>query len=154
MAEIIYEIGLAKTTGAAAGPVGTVVPATIAVGTGPPEIREIGIFNVTGVAAELGIGVPSAAGTGTVGGSTVQALTPWRAAGHTVVTTSFGTLQPTAPANFMRRWELQAVPGAGSIFTWAPGEFVLWAGAAVNQLVIWQISALAVGFDFYVKIAE
>jgi len=154
MAEIIYELGLQKVTGASAGPVGTVIPAAIAVGTGPPEIREIGVFNVSGVAGELGLGVPAAAGSGTVTGGTVQQLTPWRAAGHTQVATSFGTTQPTAPGTFMRRWEVQAVVGAGSIFTWAPGEFILWQGATIPQIVIWQISAVAVTYDFYVKVAE
>jgi hypothetical protein len=154
MGESIYELGLTKTTSTAAGPVFTFVPATIAVGTAPPEIREIGIFNQSGVAAELGIGVPAAAGTGGVTGGTVQQLSPWEAAGHTQLATSFASTQPTAPAPFMRRWELQAVVGAGSIFTWAPGEFILWAGAAIPQLVIWQISALAVTYDFYAKVAE
>lgn len=154
MAEHIYEIGLAKTTGAAAGPIVTVVPAALASGVRMPEIREIGIFNVTGVAAEVGLGIPAAAGTGAVTGGTVQALNQLDPAGHTQLASSFGTLQPTAPANFTRRAEIQAVVGAGLIWTWAPGEWQLWSGATVNQVVIWQLSLLAVSYDVYVKVAE
>jgi hypothetical protein len=152
--ESIYELGLSKTTSAAAGPIATIIPATIAVGTAPPEIREIGISNVSGVAAEIGLGFPAAAGTGAVTGGTVQQLTPWESAGHTQLATSFGTTQPTAPGNFTRRFEIQAVVGAGIIWTWAPAEWTLWAGAAIPQVVIWQLSALAVTYDVYIKVAE
>ena len=155
MAEHLYEIGLPKTTGAAAGIIAAVNPAAIAAGTRMPEIREIGIFNQSGVAAEVGIGYPAAVGTGGASTSgTVQALNPIDAAGHTTVITLYVTLQPTAPTNFMRRAEIQAVVGAGVIFTWQPGEFALWQGAALFTPVIWQISALAVTYDIYVKVAE
>jgi hypothetical protein len=74
-------------------------------------------------------------------------------AGNTVVAATWGTA-PTAPSAFMRRAELQAVSGAGVIFTWLPGEFVLWSGSAVSTLVLWQLSVLAVTYDCYLKVAE
>jgi hypothetical protein len=152
MAEHIYEGALQKVT-SAAGFICTVVPGTLGAGIRIPEIREIGLFNVSGVAAEVGIGIPAAAGATPSGAVTVQALNQIDSAGHTTVVPSY-TTAPTAPANFYRRAELQAVTGAGVIFTWLPGEFSLWSGASVNQVVIWQISTAAVTYDVYVKVAE
>jgi hypothetical protein len=157
MADHIYEAATVKTSGAAAGTLFSVVPATIASGVRPPEIREIGIFNTTGVACEIGIGYPAAAGTGGISASvTVLPAGGMDGVGHTQLVSLYTTLQPTVPANFLRRAPLQAIIGAGIIWTWLPGEFVLWAGAAAGQLnpVVWQFSALAVGYDCYVKVAE
>ena len=64
------------------------------------------------------------------------------------------TTPATAPTSLNRRAQLQAVAGAGVIFTWLPGEYLLWAGATIPQVVIWQISALAVTYDVYCKVAE
>lgn len=154
MAEHLYEAGWTYTSGAAAHAIGEIIPATLAAGKRPPEIREIGIFNVSGVAAEVGIGRPAAIGVTPATQVTVQALDSIDViAGNTVVAGSWGTA-PTVPATFMRRAELQAVAGAGLIFTWLPGEFVLWSGSAVATLVLWQISALAVTYDLYLKVAE
>jgi len=55
MAEHLYEAGVSKTTGAAAAPIAVIVPAALAAGVRTPDIREIGVFNVSGVAAEIGI---------------------------------------------------------------------------------------------------
>lgn len=155
MAEHIYELGLTKTTGAAAGPIVTIIPAALSSTVPMPDIREIGVFNVSGVAAEVGIGVPAAAGSGTVTGGTVQDLTQTLPAGSTQMASSFATTQPTAPTNFYRRFELQAVAGSGIIFTWSESEFRLWSGGtASGQLVVWQLSALAVTYDCYVKVCE
>lgn len=154
MSEHLYEAGNTLTSGAAAASLFEIIPATLAAGKRPPEIREIGIFNVTGVAAEIGIGRPAAIGItpGTV--TTVQATDSFDTiAGATTVAATWGTA-PTAPTAFMRRFELQAVVGAGVIFTWGQGEFVLWSGATINTVVIRQLSALAVGYDMYVKVAE
>lgn len=151
----IYELGLQKTTAASAGPVATIVPLALAAGVQPAYILEMGIFNVSGVAAEIGVGFPAAAGTGgSSAGGTVQPVVPWLNAGDTQVITTFVTLQPTAPVNFLRRAELQAVVGAGIIWTWDRDEFPTWAGATIPQVVIWQISTLAVTYDFYLKVAE
>lgn len=154
MADHIYEVGWTYTSGAAAHAIGEIIPATLAAGKRPPEIREIGIFNQSGVAAQIGIGRPAAIGVtpGTL--VTVQAGNGFDTiAGNTTVAGSWGTA-PTAPSTFMRRFDLQAVQGAGDIFTWLPGESVLWSGATINTLVLWQISAVAVTYDLYVKVAE
>lgn len=154
MAEHLYKVGLQKTTGAAAGPVVTIVPAALAAGVPLAEVREIGVTNITGVAGEIGTGIPAAAGTGTITGGTVQRLGQYNDVGNTQVCTSFGTLQPTAPATFYDRAQVQAVVGAGMIWTYAPGEWPLWSGAAIAQVVVWQLSALAVTYDVWVKVCE
>jgi hypothetical protein len=153
MAEHLYEVSLTKTTGAAAGFICTIVPGALGAGIRPPEIREIGITNVSGVAAEVGIGIPAAAGVTPSGALTVQPLNQLDPAGHTQLVPTY-TTAPTAPANPYRRFQVQALAGAGDIFTWLPGEFTLWSGAAVNQVVLWQFSASAVTYDVYVKVAE
>ena len=154
MAEHIYEAALTKTTGAAAAFICTIVPATLASGVRMPEIREIGIYNKDGAnAAEIGIGTPAAAGTTPSGAVTVQALNELDPAGHTTLVPTYSGA-PTAPTVFNRRAEIQAVAGAGTIWVWGDGEFGLWAGATINQVVIFQISALAVVYDIYVKVAE
>ncbi len=154
MADHIYEASLPKTTTAAAVPIAVIVPGAIGAGIRSPEIREIGIFNVSGVACEIGTGLPAAIGTGAITGGTVQRLNQTHAAGNTQVATSFATTQPTAPANFYDKAELQAVVGAGVILTYAPGEWQLWAGATIPQIVVWQLSALAVTLDTWVKVCE
>ena len=154
MAEHLYEGGFTFTTGAAAASFGEVIPAAIAAGKRLPEIREIGIFNVSGVAAEIGIGRPAAIGITPATLTTVQALHAADViAGNTTIAKSWGTA-PTAPTAFMRRAEIQAVVGAGVIFTWGVGEFALWSASAIGTIVLWQISALAVTYDCYVKVAE
>jgi hypothetical protein len=154
MADHIYEVGWTITTGAAAGPMGEIIPATLATGTRMPEVREVGVFNVSGVAAEISLGQPAAIGVTPGTEKTVQAInTTDTIAGHTVVAASWGTA-PTAPTTFRRRAELQGVVGSGIIFTWLPGEFVMWSGASISTLVLWQLSSLAVTFDCYIKVAE
>ena len=154
MADHIYEGGYTYTSGAAAHAIGEIIPVTLAAGHRPPEIREIGIFNQSGVAAIVGVGRPAAIGVtpGTL--TTVQAGNAMDTiAGATTIAASWGTA-PTAPSTFMRRADLQAAQGSGVIFTWLPGESVLWSGSAINTLVLWQVSASAVTYDIYVKVAE
>jgi hypothetical protein len=153
MADHIYEAALSKTTSTAAAPIAVIVPATLASGVRMPEIREIGVFNTSGVAAEIGIGSPAANGSTPTTSATVQAINELDPAGHTTLVTVH-TTPATAPTVFNRRVPLQAVAGAGLIFTWAPGEYLLWAGATIPQVVIWQISTLAVTYDVYLKVAE
>ena len=74
MADHIYEAALAKTTSTAAAPIAVIVPAALASGVRMPEIREIGVFNQSGVAAEIGIGSPAANGSTPTTSATVQAL--------------------------------------------------------------------------------
>lgn len=152
----IYEGGLTKTTGAAAAPIAEIIPATLAAGKRPPEIREIGIFiNAPGAGvAQLGIGLPAAIGVTPAGLVTVQGTGGFdTVAGNTTIATSW-TTPPTAPGTFFRRFDLQAVAGAGAVFSWDEEEFALWSGAAIPTAVIWQISAQAVTYDAYVKVAE
>lgn len=154
MAEHIYEVSLQKTTGAAAGFIATIVPGALGAGIRIPEIREIGVYNKDGAnAAEIGLGIPAAAGVTGSSASTVQALNQLDPAGHTTVVPTYSTA-PTAPANPYRRAPIQAISGAGSIWVWGDGEFPLWSGATVPQVVIWQFSILAVTYDLYVKVAE
>lgn len=154
MADHIYEGAWTYTSGAAAHAIGEIIPVTMAAGHRPPEIREIGIFNQSGVAAIVGIGRPAAIGVTPATLTTVQAADSIDTiAGATTIAASWGTA-PTTPSTFMRRADLQAVQGAGVIWTWLPGEFVLWSGSAISTLVAWQISTSAVTFDLYVKVAE
>jgi len=154
MAEHLYEGAMTKTTGAAAAPFAEIIAAAIAAGKRLPEIREIGIFNQSGVAAEIGIGRPAAIGVTPATLTTVQATHAADViAGNTTIAATWGTA-PTAPTTFMRRAELQGVVGAGVIFTWGANEFTLWSASAIGTIVLWQISALAVTYDLYVKVAE
>jgi hypothetical protein len=150
----IFEGAATKTTGAAAGIIAVILPGTLGSGVRMPEVREIGIFNVSGVAAEVGIGIPAAAGTGTLTSVTVQDISNLGVTGNTKIGTSYATTQPTAPSNFFRRAEIQAVVGAGLIWTWGQGEWPIWSGATINTPIIWQLSSLAVTYDVYVKVAE
>ena len=134
----IYEAAVTLATGALAEHIATIFPATPRA-----EIREIGIFVGSAAAGEVGLGRPAAAAAGTIaGGVTVQPGDPADAAGATILApqngtnTTFGTTQPTAPANFMRRMPLPAIIGAGIVWSWGPGEMI--AGSAANQLVIWR----------------
>jgi hypothetical protein len=154
MAEHLYEVGWTYTSGALAHAIGEIIPATMAAGVRPPEIREIGVTNTSGVAAEIGLGRPAAIGVTPATEVTVQATdSEDTIAGHTVVAGTWGTA-PTLPGTFMRRFTLQSVIGAGVIWVWNPGEFRLWSGSAISTLVLWQFGALAVTYDCYIKVAE
>ena len=76
-------------------------------------------------------------------------------AGHSVVATTWGTA-PTVPPSPMRRAVLQSVIGAGLIWVWNPGEFVIPFAAqlAIETIVPWQYGSVAVTYDCYFKIAE
>lgn len=154
MAEHIYEAGWTYTSGAAAHAIGEIIPAAIAAGKRLPELRELGIFNNSGAAAEVGFGRPAAIGITPATEVTVQAgHSADVIAGNTVVAASWGTA-PTVPGTFMRRATLQSAVGAGVIWVWNPGEVVLWSASAIGTLVVWQIGATAVTYDLYIKVAE
>jgi hypothetical protein len=154
MADHIYEAGWTFSSAGVAAALGEIIPAAIAAGKRLPEIREIGIFNVTGLATEVGIGRPAAIGITPATLTTVQAT---HAAdvilGNTTIAKTWGTA-PTVPGTFLRRAQLQAVVGAGVIYTWQPGEFVLWSASAIGTIVPWQIGAITCTYDIYVKVAE
>jgi hypothetical protein len=143
----LYECAVTKTTGAAAGPIATLVSAA----SPRAEIREIGVFLTTAVAAEVGTGRPAAAGVGTLTGNLIQALDSADVAGVHTLTTAFGTSAPTAPAVPMKRIQLPAVIGAGVVWVYAPGELIVPISA---NFVVWQFSAAAVGFDVYMKVVQ
>lgn len=151
MADHVFEAAAQKVTSTAAGIIGAVVPVALAAGKRMPEVREIGVFSVSGVAGEIGFGV-TAAGTGSATSVTVS--NPFDGNGNTALVTNYATTNPSAPSVFMRRAQLQGVIGAGVIFTWLPGELFLWSGAASPLLIVWQISTAAVTYDLYCKVAE
>jgi len=149
----LYEAAVTVTTGALAEHIATIFPATPRA-----EIRELGIYVASAVAGEIGLGRPAAQAAGTIsGGVTVQAGDPADAAGATILApqngsnTTFGTTQPTAPTNFMRRMQLPGVIGAGMVWAWGPGEMIATSAA---QLVLWQVSTAAVTYKVYAKIVE
>jgi hypothetical protein len=144
----LYEVGLTKTTAAAAGPIVTLLTSA----TARPDIREIGIFIApTAAAATIGLGRPAAAGTGTATGTLGQALDAGDPAATCTLVTSFATTQPTAPTNFMRRIDLPATVGAGVVWTYPPNTFNV---PVSSNFVIWQLSAVAVTYDIYVQWEE
>lgn len=143
----LYEVAVTKTTGAAAGPVATLLTASAP----RAEIREIGVFATTSVAGEIGLGRPAAAGSGAATGSLAQALDAADSAAASTLVTSFATTQPTAPAIPFRHIQLPATAGAGVVWVWAPGELIVPVSA---NLVIWQFSAAAVNYAVYVKLVE
>lgn len=157
MSEHLYEVGFQVTSAGAAGALCEIIPAALAAGKRPPEVRELGVWVVTPPASgapEVGLGQPAAIGVTPGGTQTVQATDTFDTiAGNTTVATSWGTA-PTAPSAFRRRWPLQALAGAGTIMTWNPGEWVFWQGAAVSTIVLRQLSAVATTYDIYVKVAE
>lgn len=149
-----FEAGTQKVSGAAAGIIAVILPPALGTGNGIPELRELCLTNQSGVAAEVGFGYPAALGTGTLTSVTVQDVENVGRTGGTKLGTSYATAQPTAPTNLLRRVQVQAVAGAGFVWTWAPGEFPIWVGAAVNTPMLWQLSALAVTYDVYAKVWE
>jgi hypothetical protein len=154
VSEHLFEVGLTKTTTAAAVAICEIIPASLATAKRPPSIREIGVFNASSTAATIGFGQPTAIGVTPGTEVTVQATnTIDTIAGNTVVAASWGTA-PTAPTTYRRRADLQAIQGAGVVFTWNPEEVVMWSGATINTLVLFQISTAIVTYDIYIKVAE
>jgi hypothetical protein len=154
VSEHLFEVGFQKTTTGSAQGIAEIIPATLATGKRPPSVREVGVFNQSGAAAEIGLGQPTAIGVTPAGEVTVQAInTIDTIAGNTVVATSWGT-SPSAPTTYRRRAELQALAGAGVIWQWNPDEFILWSGATISTVVLYQISTAAVVYDVYIKVAE
>lgn len=146
-----YEGAAQKVTTAAAGPIVTFVEP--AAGR-RAYIVEMGIFVVTAVAGEVGLGLPGNTPAGALTGTTVQAIDPSDEAGTGVLVTSFATTQPTVPANFRRRIQLPAVIGAGIVWAWDKGEFEVPVNAFNQCPVLWQISTAIVTYDVYVKVVE
>jgi hypothetical protein len=146
----IYEASLSKTFSAASGAICSITSGTLGAGIRLPEIREIGVFTNTAVAATVGVGRPAAAGTGASTTETVQALNVNDPAGHTVAATAWSGA-PTIPTNFMRQFGVQGSVGAGIIWVWGPGEFIM---GSADQVVVWCSTSTSNQFYFYVKVAE
>lgn len=148
----VYEASCTTATTAAAQPV-----ATISTAAGQQvRIREIGIFNQSGVAAGISLGVPAALGTGTQAGNLVQASDPSDVAGVTKLVfgtasalAGWGSAAPTAPTIAFRLFQLPATIGAGIVWVWNDNELVI---PVSKQVVIWQTSTSIVTFDVYVKL--
>ena len=148
-----YEAAINRATSAAAGPIATLVEPS---GGRRSSLLELGIFVGSAPASgpEVGIGLPGNTPAGTLTGTTVTANDPTDETGTGVLVTTFGTTQPTAPASFRRRILLPAVIGAGIVWTWERGEIAIPINAFNQGLVIWQITALVVTYDVYVKLSE
>lgn len=148
----VYEASCTTATTAAAQPV-----ATISTAAGQQvRIREIGIFNQSGVAAGISLGVPAAVGTGTQAGNLVQPTDPSDVAGVTKLVfgtasalAGWGSSAPTAPTIAFRLFQLPATIGAGIVWVWNDNELVI---PVSKQVVIWQTSTSIVTFDVYVKL--
>lgn len=145
----LYEVALQKVTGAAAGPIVTLLVGA----TARPDLRELGIFvsSAPATGPTIGVGRPAAVGAGAATGSLGQSTDVNDPAAACTLVSSFATTQPTAPAIFTRRISLPNVIGAGVVWTWEPQAFNV--GPAGN-LVVWQASALAVTYDVYMKWEE
>lgn len=142
-------IAVQKASGAAAGPV---VQFRAANAARDARVFEIGVFAVTAVAGEVGLGRPAAIAVTPTGGTAVasgQGYDNVAGAGAAVVDTGWGTA-PTSPTTFWRRAQLPATIGAGVIWSFPSGLVVPAAGA----FVLWQFSALAVTYDCYFDFDE
>src|ERR1700693_2151530 len=115
----IYEGAVQKVTTAATVVMIAIQTAALSSTVRMPELREIGVANFSGVAAEFGIAWGTTVGTTPSGGVTV--VNPGTGgAGGTQIIPTYATY-PTYAATYTRRWPLQAVTGAGVIWTWLPG---------------------------------
>jgi len=148
----VAEAAVTKTTaGSAASVIAAILPAALSATVGMPELREVGIFNVSGAACEIGLAWGTTAGVTPSGGATVQ--NSQGGAGTTQLIPTYATY-PTIATTYTRRAPLQAVAGAGIIWTWLPGEWALWSSSGTYPFVSYQISAVNCIYDVYLKVAE
>lgn len=135
-----YDIGVTKTTGAAAG-----LLCQLRAGSGRQlQIWEIGVFSTTAVAGEVGLIRPTVVGATFTSSAVGAAEDPSSAAGVAVVDTA-ATTAPTIGTNYMRRIQFPATIGSGVIWTFPNG---LWVPVSLS-MALWQISAAAVTYDAY-----
>lgn len=144
----LYEAGIQRVTGAAAGNIATLVASA----SSRPDIREIGLFlsSAPATGPTIGIGRPAAAWatpTMTPLGQATDQADPVA----TCALVTAGATAPTAPTVFTRRISLPNVIGAGIVWTWEPNSLNV---PVSGNLVIWQVTALAVTYDLYVKWEE
>lgn len=135
-----YEIGVTKTTGAAAG-----LLCQLRAGAGRDvRVFEIGVFASTAVSGEVALVRPTAVGATFTSSSVGASLDAAASAGVAVVDT-LATTAPTIGTNYMRRIVLPGAIGSGVIWTFPTGINVPVSGS----LALWQLSALAVTYSAY-----
>lgn len=135
-----YEIGAQKVTTAAAG-----LLCQLRAGAGRDlRVFELGVFNVSGVAGEVGLIRPTAVGATFTSTTVGAALDNASAIGVAVVDTA-ATTAPTIGSNYMRRAQLPATVGSGLIWTFPLGINV----PVSSSIALWQLSAAAVTYDVY-----
>ena len=135
-----YEIGITKTTGAAAG-----LLAQLRAGAGRDiRVFEMGVFASTAVSGEVALIRPSAVGATFTSSGVGASLDSASSAGVAVVDTA-ATTAPTIGTNYMRRIVLPGSIGSGVIWTFPQGINVPVSGS----LALWQLSALAVTYSAY-----
>ena len=135
-----YEIGVTKTTTAAAG-----LLAQLRAGAGRDiRVFENGVFASTAVSGEVALVRPSVVGAGFTSSGVGAALDTATSAGVSVIDTA-ATTAPTIGTNYMRRIVLPGSIGAGVIWTFPTGINVPVSSA----LALWQLSALAVTYSVY-----
>lgn len=140
-----YEIGVAKTSTAAAG----LICQLRAGSARDVRVFEIGVTATTAVAGEIALVRPTAVGATFTSSAVGAALDSATSAGVAVVDTA-ATTAPTIGTNYMRRFQLPATIGAGVIWTFPLGINVPTAGS----IAIWQLSTAAVGYDVYFDFDE
>lgn len=144
----LYEAGLQRTTAAAAGPIITFLASS----SSRPDIREIGVFvsSAPATGPTIGIGRPAAVGA-TASGAVLGQATDVSDPAATCSLVPTWTTAPTSPSVFFRRLSLPNTIGAGIIWTFDRQDLNV---PVSGNLVIWQASALAVTYDFYIKWEE
>lgn len=140
-----YAFGIAKTTSTAAAAIASLSTTS----SKDARVWEIGIFATTAAAGEVGIMRPGNTPGTVSGGGVGVALDTSAGASVTTVGNTWATTQPTAGTPF-RRVQLPATIGAGVIFTFPQGLVVPTSA----WLLVWQFSAVAVGYDCYFEWEE
>lgn len=145
-----YSIGVSKTAPAS----GSAAAILRAAAADDVQIREIGVFNSTGVASSIGLIRTLTAGTPSTS-SLVQGGDPQRPAGTMNVDTAW-SVAPTisvAPL-YLRKIVLPATIGAGVIWTFGPNE--LWTkNGATTDLALWNFGGgAAAALELYVVVDE
>lgn len=139
-----YAFGIAKTTSTAAAAIASLSTTS----SKDARVWEIGVFATTAAAGEVGIMRPGNTPATPSGGGVGVALDTSSGASVTTIANAWGTA-PTAGTPF-RRIQLPATIGAGVIWTFPQGLVVPTSA----WLLIWQFSAVAVGYDCYFEYEE
>ena len=147
-----YELGInttVTTTAAAA--------AELRAASGTPiRLRELGLTLAVATASTYGIGRPAAIGITPTSPKTVLPSNPSDPAGTATTAVAWGT-GPTVPAEFLRRITLPATVGAGVIWTWELGRFIIGPGnaaAGVASIVVWNLATNANNMNLYFSLVD